>query len=138
MITTLLSIITISGMAQDVKFKLKGIEDYTGVVRIAVYKNETDYKKESTKMKYTFEKKTMVFGVMDVSLDLEPGKYVIAFLDDRNTDAKMNYNLVGIPKEGYAFSRIVDYGYSRPSFKEAVIEVEEGKLNTFDIRFNYF
>lgn len=123
---------------QGVSFTLVGLEDTKGVIRVAVYENANDFNKESTKLKYTFDKTDIIYGVMEIKLNLEPGKYAIAFLDDINYDAKMNFNLIGVPKEGYAFSDIKDYGYSKPSFSEAVIEVKEGGPNVFEILFNYF
>ncbi|CAG5083153.1 DUF2141 domain-containing protein [Parvicella tangerina] len=133
----MLLIAPLFGSAQQTTFKLIGVQDYDGVIRVAVYSDEEGYKKEKTNMLYTFEKKELVFGFMKITLNLKPGKYAIAFLDDTNQDARMNYNLFGVPQEGYGFSRIVDYGFSKPDFKETLIEVKEGS-NTFDIHFNYF
>jgi len=123
---------------QNVQFKLKGIENYTGVIRIAVYDSESGYDKESTDLRFTFKKKNLKSGTMNLEMDLQPGKYAVAFLDDTNLDAEMNYNLIGIPKEGYAYSKVIDYGFSKPSFKEALIEVKDNGNNKFEIKFNYF
>lgn len=124
--------------AQKTTFSIVGVANKTGLLRVAVYQTETDFKKESTDLLYSFKKEELILGFMQIELDLKPGKYVIAFLDDTNKDAKMNYNLIGIPKEGYAFSNLKKYGYSKPSFKEASIEVKEGVDNSFEIKFNYF
>ncbi|NBO39267.1 DUF2141 domain-containing protein [bacterium] len=36
--------------------------------------------------------------------DVPPGVYAIAAWHDENSDGKLNYNVIGIPKEGLAFS----------------------------------
>lgn len=126
-----------SMFSQNVKFRLKGLDKQSGVIRVAIYTNEDDFNAETTELLYSFEKNRIVSGQMEISIDLTPGTYGIAFLDDNNKDAVMNYNLIGIPKEGYAFSRVQDYGYSRPSFAETILEVSEGN-NSFEILFNYF
>jgi uncharacterized protein (DUF2141 family) len=126
------------GWAQQTTFQLTGVSKGDGLIRVAFYKTESDYKKEKTTLKFSYSKEQLVLGVMEIKLDLEPGTYAVAFLDDENKDAKMNYNMVGIPKEGYAFSRIKDYGYSKPSFYEARIEVKATDDNTFKVYFNYF
>ena len=55
---------------------------------------------------------------MTIKLKLKPGIYGITVLDDKNNDGKMEYNFIGMPKEGYGFSNFTDRILSRPEFKK--------------------
>lgn len=128
-----------SGYTQNnVTFRLHGLNKEDGLIRIALYDSENNYKKEITDLKYSYSKENVVYGLLEIQLNIKPGKYAIAFLDDTNKDAKMNYSIIGIPQEGYAFSKIKDYGYSKPSFTESCIEIKESVNQEFKIYFNYF
>lgn len=51
--------------------------------------------------------------------NLKPGYYAIATYHDKNSDGKMNKNLVGVPTEYYGFSRDARARFSAPSFEAA-------------------
>ncbi len=52
---------------------------------------------------------------------LEPGFYAVATFHDENKNKMMDFNLAGLPKEGYGFSRAKGAGI--PDFDEAKVEV---------------
>jgi uncharacterized protein (DUF2141 family) len=78
---------------------------------------------------------TAVGGSFDIKIDqVPPGKYAIALWHDENRDGKMNYNFLGIPKEGLAFS---ENGRPRispppgpPSFDSIAFEVKNEARST--------
>lgn len=59
---------------------------------------------------------------------LTSGTYAIAAMHDENGDEQMNFNLLGMPKEGYCFSNNVKPKLRRPHWDEAKFEV--GKKDT--------
>jgi uncharacterized protein (DUF2141 family) len=59
---------------------------------------------------------------------LTSGTYAIAAMHDENGDEQMNFNLLGMPKEGYCFSNNVRPKLRRPHWDEAKFEV--GKQDT--------
>ncbi|MCS7085841.1 MAG: DUF2141 domain-containing protein, partial [Bacteroidia bacterium] len=50
--------------------------------------------------------------------NLPPGEYALAALHDENENRKMDYNFIGIPKEGWAFSNIPSGMLRKPDFSE--------------------
>ena len=56
---------------------------------------------------------------------LTTGTYAIAAMHDENGDEKMNFNLMGMPKEGYCFSNNVRPKLRRPRWDEAKFKVGE-------------
>ncbi len=60
----------------------------------------------------------MVNGCLSVRLEIEPGHYGIALMDDENNDDLMEYNFLGIPREGFGFSDFYAKGFKRPVFSD--------------------
>lgn len=50
--------------------------------------------------------------------DLPPGKYAAALIHDENSNAKLD-TLLGIPREGFGFSRNPPIGFGPPRFTAA-------------------
>lgn len=55
--------------------------------------------------------------------DLPPGTYAIAIMHDENGDEKMNFSLLGFPKEGYCFTNNVRPKFRKPTFDESKFEL---------------
>ena len=52
----------------------------------------------------SFDKSRVKDGRMTVEISVKCGIYGISVIDDENNNGKMEYNLLGIPKEGFGFS----------------------------------
>lgn len=55
--------------------------------------------------------------------DLPPGVYAVAAIHDENSNARLDRNLIGIPKEGFGFANNPHVVFTPPSFQQAVIHV---------------
>ena len=69
--------------------------------------------------------------------NLAPGSYAVSVFHDANSDYKFNRNFVGIPTEGYGFSRNPSIRTGPPDFEEAVFLVA-GQETRIEIELNYF
>jgi uncharacterized protein (DUF2141 family) len=79
---------------------------------------------EFTDNEIKFPKEGVVDGKLTVVIeDLEPGTYGIAFNDDENGDDKMNRSFVGLPKEGFGFSRNFKVHMRKPKWEEGKFEL---------------
>lgn len=54
---------------------------------------------------------------------LKPGRYAVAVLHDENRNEKMDFNWVGMPLEGYGFSRDASALFGPPSFEDAAVKL---------------
>jgi len=61
--------------------------------------------------------------------DLPYGKYAAAILHDANNNIKMDFNVVGIPKEGYGFSNDAKGFMGPPSFEKAAFDLSQPQKN---------
>lgn len=69
--------------------------------------------------------------------NLSPGSYAVAVFHDENEDGILNRGFLGIPKEGFGFSRNPKILTGPPSFKDAAILVTEPNTE-IQIQLEYF
>jgi len=76
--------------------EINGVTVDGGLVYVAVYSNENDYKKEVAYAKFILQpdKTTLTHF-----LDLPEGEYVVSVFQDKNGDEKLNSTIFGIPTE---------------------------------------
>ena len=64
----------------------------------------------------------------EISFDsIFPGKYSIQFFHDENENQKMDFSLIGIPKEKFGSSNDVKPILGPPKFKKMLFEIYEDK-----------
>ncbi|MEH2062879.1 MAG: DUF2141 domain-containing protein [Nostoc sp.] len=69
--------------------------------------------------------------------NLKAGSYAVAVFHDRNNDRILNTNILGIPKEGFGFSRNPEVRTRAPKFGEAAFLVA-GPDTDIQIQLKYF
>ena len=63
-----------------------------------------------------------------ISFDsISPGKYAIQFFHDENENQKMDFNLIGIPKEKFGSSNNVKPVLGPPKFEKMLFNLTENK-----------
>jgi uncharacterized protein (DUF2141 family) len=68
--------------------------------------------------------------------DLPYGNYAIALLHDEDKNGELTKNFIGMPKEGFAFSRNYQVVLRAPKYHEANFELDSPK-KTITINFQY-
>lgn len=114
-------------LAQEIEVIIDNIRSEEGVMVIGVYRDEAGFKEDSPYLRNKYSKSMVNEGSMTVTIKLDPGTYGLALLDDENNDDKMNFSLIGVPREGYGFSDYVHSGLSRPKFRDFSFTLEEGE-----------
>ena len=56
--------------------------------------------------------------------DLPPGDYAVAAIHDENSNARLDRNIIGIPREGFGFANNPHVGLTAPAFKLAIIHLQ--------------
>jgi uncharacterized protein (DUF2141 family) len=105
------------------------IKTSNGLLQFGIYKNEEDFKAEKPFKLIKVAKTKLQNGKVETLIQLPPGLYGVSVLDDENTNGKMDYNFVGMPKEGFAFSNYYHSGLSRPVFNQFKFEVRSEPLH---------
>ncbi len=123
--------------AQNVEVTITGIKSDKGQIAIGVFKDDETFKKEKAFRDLKFVKKDISDGMMMVKFSLEPGIYGLSLLDDENSNGKMEYNFLGIPKEGFGFSDYYHTGLTKPKFDAFKFSIEKDQTKKITIRIRY-
>ena len=81
--------------------EVDGLGKVEGELRIAMFNSQESYTKEPVYTVVLPVDSTTVFWQVD---ELPFGNYAIAVYHDKNTNGKLDTNVLGIPKERYGFS----------------------------------
>jgi uncharacterized protein (DUF2141 family) len=116
---------------------IKDIKTPNGQILMGIYKDDVSFDKEIAYKKVQAFKTKISNGILLVEVKLEPGKYGISLLDDENFNGKMDYNFIGIPKEGFGFSNYYHSGLTKPKLKSFAFEVIENKNTKVEVKMKY-
>ena len=97
--------------------EIQNIENVKGNIRIGIFNNSEKFLKQGSTFKsYVIAVKgTTETIIID---DLPKGEYAFMLYHDKNSDGKLNQNILGIPKEPFAFSNNVKPKLSKPTFEQ--------------------
>jgi uncharacterized protein (DUF2141 family) len=123
--------------AQNVEVIITGIRTEKGQMVIGVFKDDESFKKEVAFIEKIFVKNNISNGEMRVLFTLEPGIYGLSLLDDENSDGKMEYNFLGLPREGFGFSDYYHTGFTKPKFDSFKFSINKNQIRRITIRIRY-
>jgi uncharacterized protein (DUF2141 family) len=122
--------------AQEVEVTITGLKNSKGQIVIGVFKDNATFQKENAFLSKSFRKENITDGKMKVTFSLEPGVWGLSLLDDENMSGLMEYNFLGIPKEGFGFSDYYHSGLTKPKFDAFKFNLEkEKKKITITVRY---
>ena len=120
-----------------ISVSIKDIKTPNGQILMGIYKDDVSFDKEIAYKKVQAFKTKISNGTLMVEVKLEPGKYGISLMDDENFNGKMDYNFIGIPKEGFGFSNYYHTGLTKPKLKSFLFEVIENKNTKVEVKMKY-
>lgn len=123
--------------AQNIEVTITGIRSEKGQLAIGVFKDDETFQKEDAFLNKQFKKNNITDGRMTVKFSLEPGIYGLSLLDDENSNGKMEYNFLHIPKEGFGFSDYYHTGITKPRFDAFRFVLEKDQTKRITIRVRY-
>ena len=121
--------------SQEVNSKFY-ITDLTGDISIEIKINNLESNKGPINIRILDENEnqvivwtsTFINYSSEISFDsISPGKYAIQFFHDENENQKMDFNLIGIPKEKFGSSNNVKPVLGPPKFEKMLINLNENK-----------
>lgn len=100
--------------------EVTGLRNTNGEILIAVFNQPEGFPEDESRF---FRADTIrnLSGVLARTefRDMEFGEYAITLMHDENVDGGMEYNLIGIPQEGFGFSTNYRPKLRAPRFNEA-------------------
>ena len=124
----LLPFLLLSSGPQSVRLQVTSTAAQTGNIHLAVYASAEDYAAERTLIGAVkpFDSKNVSFNVELPAA----GSYVISGYHDVNGNGKLDFNMMGIPKEPYGFVNPPSNKWKEPKFGDIATTVDAGRLNT--------
>lgn len=120
-----LGLMSSPALAADLEIVVAGIRDVEspGKVFIGVFNSPDGFLKDEKR--YARAAIPTVNGLARLVFTLPPGRYAMVAFHDANNNGELDTNILGVPTEGYAFSRDARGVMSAPSFDSAAIELTE-------------
>ncbi|MEA5597070.1 DUF2141 domain-containing protein [Rivularia sp. UHCC 0363] len=116
---------------------VKGLKNQKGQVCFSLFSSSRGFPSND---KRAIKAQCVKLGDSNVKLNipsLKAGTYAIAMFHDSNGDGKLNTNGLGIPKEGFGFSRNPRILTGPPKFGDSAVFVV-GSSTNIEIDMNYF
>lgn len=126
------------GFAQTLEVSVSNIRTNKGQLCVAIFDNEDGFKKEQPCWEKSYSKSSIEQGKVVLTICIPPGTYGLSVLDDEDGDRKMNYNLIGVPQEGFGFSGYRHKGIRKPPFNNFIFKVEENQTVKIEVEMKYF
>ncbi len=116
---------------------VNGLKDQKGQVCFSLFSSSRGFPSND---KRAIKAQCVKLGDSNVKLNipsLKAGTYALAMFHDKNGDGKLNTNALGIPKEGFGFSRNPRILTGPPKFGDSAVFVV-GSSTNIQIDMNYF
>jgi uncharacterized protein (DUF2141 family) len=107
--------------AADLELTIANLPQESGKVFVAVFNSAETFLKDDQRVAAVMLPARG--GKARLVLDLPEGSYAVTAFQDSNGNGKLDTNILGIPTEGYGFSRDARGAMGPPSFASAVFEL---------------
>ena len=124
--------------AQILDVHITNIRNTKGQLCLAIFADEAGFKAERTCWEMKCDKKDFINGEFQIKIEFRPGTYGMSVLDDENYNGKMDYNLFGIPREGFGFSNYFHRGILKPAFDDFKFDIQRNETKKLFVKMKYF
>lgn len=127
------SLISLSGAgakAQNGKIVIEIVQlrNTSGKVLAALYNNEKAFMKDEKQAVATAQTTVSANKSAQIVFEVPYGEYAFALLHDENGNGKMDTNMLGIPKEGYAASNNAKNSLGAPKYADARFKLDKPEI----------
>ncbi|MFO7670248.1 MAG: DUF2141 domain-containing protein [Bacteroidales bacterium] len=110
--------------AATLEITFKGLRNNKGIVAIGLYKDPRGWHKNPD-LEPNWSKENIKDSCLTVKYENLPfGTYAITMMDDEDANLKMD-KFMGLPREGFGFSRNPKVGITAPKFEECSFVVDK-------------
>lgn len=116
--------------------QVTGYKSQKGQIGLALYNNENQFTDNPWKHFIQAKSSGSSDTVTIVVKDLPKGDYAISFLDDENSNEKMDFTFWGYPEEGYGFSNNVKPSLlGPPKYKDCTFTVNKNTVVNLNVQY---
>jgi uncharacterized protein (DUF2141 family) len=107
--------------ALELQVTIDGILTTEGVVKVGLYQENEEFHGQNPHYGYIVPAKTEIITV--IFKDIPAGRYAIACFHDKNSNQKVDSNLLGFPLEPVCFSNNATINLGAPTFEKAAFNL---------------
>jgi uncharacterized protein (DUF2141 family) len=130
-----LTLAQLAAFAQSkLEVSVENIRTTKGTIRIGIFNSEEKFLKDAIHgkiVKAADDKISVIFE------NLAPGDYAVSVIHDENENGDLDTNMMGIPKEGFAFGNNAMGMFGPPSFEKAKITLANGATAHQTLKLKY-
>ena len=122
------------GNGADVEINIEGTRNNRGVIHVCMTRNANHFPDCGDDPAAV--KRTVPASTRSVRVSVAPGGYAVSLFHDQNRDNELN-TFLGIPREGFGFSRNPTIRFGPPSFDAVRINIIPGS-SRMTVNMQYF
>jgi uncharacterized protein (DUF2141 family) len=104
----------------SIQITIDNIKEIKGSLRVALTTDAKDFPDHPLEGKVIPVEAAAMTVVFE---GIKPGDYAISIFHDENNNAELDTNMIGLPKEGFAFGNNAMGAFGPPSFEKASVKV---------------
>jgi len=132
------SFVTVLVIAQTIELQILNVKSEEGQICVGIFESEEAFKKEKPSYEKFYPKSQFCSLPYTIKINVKPGTYGVSVLDDINNDGRVNYNLIGIPTEGFGFGGYYHKGLKKPNFNAFAFEIGKDEHIKLEVQLRYF
>jgi uncharacterized protein (DUF2141 family) len=105
--------------------RIEGLRNERGTVYVSLHDNKKSFDDNKGAMQ-SMQARPKQGTARVVFENVPPGKYALSFIHDENDNKKLDTNWIGIPKEGFGYSKDAMGRFGPPKFDDAVLTIPSG------------
>ncbi len=121
----------------SIEIVVNGIKSFNGQINVALYDTSTNFniiEKAFYKQTYSIKSNSIIISIPNVPI----GEYAISLFHDVNKNFQIDKNMLGIPKEGFAFSNNATANFGPPNWESAKFMVVSNKKNAQNLNLIHY
>ncbi|MBT8494199.1 MAG: DUF2141 domain-containing protein [Deltaproteobacteria bacterium] len=116
---------------------MSGFRNAKGNAAIALFTSPKGWPEKGQLATFRREARIVKGKAKIVVKNVPPGEFAIALLHDENKNKKMEKNFLGMPQEGFGFSRNPKIKMGAPGWKKVALRLDPGKKVNVKINVKY-
>lgn len=121
----------------SIEIVVNGIKSFNGQINVALYNTSANFniiEKAFYKQTYSIKGNSIIISIPNVPI----GEYAISLFHDVNKNLQIDKNMLGIPKEGFAFSNNATANFGPPNWESAKFMVVSNKKYTQNLNLIHY
>lgn len=124
--------------SQVIHLEITGIRNIAGQICVGIFNSNESFRSQTPIWQRCFPKDERIKkNQINLQIRMTPGTYGVTVLDDENMDGQMQYNILGLPLEGFGFGNFDIRVLSKPVFERFSFELKNNETHIVRARIRY-